>query len=97
MILRESKNESRFLPKELKFAIRKEIRQKCRQEAIRILELAEETDRQEFLKHHKEGNGNLCCLQLDFIKKKLIEKRQWEYNPNDCFKDPLSALDNNLK
>lgn len=80
--------ENRFLSKELKFAIRKELRKECRQEAIKILELADDKDREDFLKYHKLDQGNLCCLVLDFAKKKLIDAKKWVYNPNDCFEDP---------
>ena len=82
-----------FLSKEIKFAIRKEIRKECRQEAIRILELAEEKDREDFLKYHKEDQGNICCMVLDFAKKKLVEKGVMEQKPNDCFEDPTIHLE----
>jgi len=87
-MFREMRKEVRFLPKEIKMAIRKELRQECRQEAIKILELADEKDRQDFLKYHQEDKGNICCLVLDFAKKKLIEAKKWEYNSNDCFNAP---------
>jgi len=87
------RKEVKFLPKEIKFAIRKEIRKECRQEAIRILELAEEKDREDFLKYHKEDQGNICCMVLDFAKKKLVEKGVMEQKPNDCFEDPTIHLE----
>lgn len=91
MMFKES-GQLLFLPKEIKFAIRKEIRQECRQEAIRILELADDKDREDFLKYHQEDKGNICCMVLDFAKKKLIDAGKWQYNPNDCFKDPTTFL-----
>jgi len=96
-MFREMRNEIRFLPKEIKFAIRKELRQECRQEAIKILELGDEKDREDFLKYHKEDKGNICCMVLDFAKKKLIEAGKWEYNPDDCFKDPNAWLGDDKK
>ncbi len=87
------RKEVKFLSKEIKFAIRKEIRKECRQEAIRILELAEEKDREDFLKYHKEDQGNICCMVLDFAKKKLVEKGVMEQKPNDCFEDPTIHLE----
>jgi hypothetical protein len=81
-----------FLPKEIKFAIRKEIRKECRQEAIKILELCDDKDREDFLKHHNENQGNICCLVLDFAKKKLIESGKMVQNSNDYFKDPYTWL-----
>jgi hypothetical protein len=92
-MFKEMRKEVKFLSKELKFAIRKELRQGCRQEAIKILELGDEKDREDFLKYHKLDQGNVCCLVLDFAKKKLIEVGKWKYNPNDCFKDPNAWLD----
>lgn len=83
----------KFLSKEIKFAIRKEIRQDCRQEAMKILELGDDKDREDFLKYHQEDQGNVCCMVLDFAKKKLIDAGKWEYNPKDCFKNPYTWLD----
>jgi len=73
--------------KEIKKAIRNEIRKDCREEALKILELGDDKDREDFLKYHNEDSGNICCLVLDFAKKKLIEAGKWEYNPEDCFND----------
>lgn len=81
-----------FLSKEIKFAIRKEICKECRQEAIKILELGDNKDREDFLKYHLEDNGNICCMVLDFAKKKLVETGKWKYNPIDCFNDPNSFM-----
>ena len=83
----------KFLSKEIKFAIRKEIRKECRQEAIKILELGDDKDREDFLKYHQENQGNICCMVLDFAKKKLLDTGKWEYNPDDCFKNPYTWLD----
>jgi hypothetical protein len=82
-----------FLSKEIKFAIRKEIRKECRQEAIKILELGDDKDREDFLKYHQENKGNICCMVLDFAKKKLLDAGKWKYNTNDCFKNPYTWLD----
>jgi hypothetical protein len=90
-------NNLKFLPKEIKFAIRKEIRKECRQEAMKILELGDDKDREDFLKYHNDNQGNVCCLVLDFAKKKLIEAKKWEYNSNDCFKDPITWLNDKNK
>ena len=79
---------SKFLSKEIKMAIRHELRQDCRQEAIKILELGDDKDRGDFLKYHNEDQGNICCMVLDFAKKKLIDAKKWEYNSKDCFNDP---------
>lgn len=87
------RKESKFLPKEIKFAIRKEIHSECRQEAMRILELSDDKDREDFLKYHRDNNGNICCMVLDFAKKKLVETGKMEQKPNDCFKDPMIWLD----
>ncbi len=85
------------LSKEIKFAIRKEIRQECRQEAMKILALGDDKDRKDFLKYHKLGQGNICCLILDFAKKKLIEAQKWEQNEKDCFKNPTILLNGKNK
>lgn len=83
--------------KKCKKAVNKEIREECREEALRILELADDEDRQEFIKYHKENKGNICCLVLDFAKKKLVEKGKLEQKETDFFKDPNEWLDNGNK
>lgn len=86
-------NESKSLSKELKSAVRKEIRKECRKEAIRILELGDDEDRNDFLKYHKLNQGNVCCLVLDFAKKKLVESGKMKQEPKDCFENPNIWLD----
>lgn len=87
-----------FLSKEIKFAIRKELRKDCRQEAIKILELGDDKDREEFLKYYQEDKGNICCLVLDFAKKKLVEAGKMVQNNDDCFKEyNIWAGENNKK
>jgi len=80
--------DNNHLSKELKFAIRKELRKECRQEAIKILELGDDKDREDFMKYHNLDQGNVCCLVLDFAKKKLVESGKMKQEPNDCFEDP---------
>lgn len=80
------------LSKELKQAIVAEIRKDCREEARKILELTDDKERIEFLTYHKEDKGNICCLVLDFAKKKLIEAGKMELKETDCFKDPNDWL-----
>ena len=80
------------LSKELKQAIVAEIRKDCREEARKILELTNDKERIEFLNYHKEDKGNICCLVLDFAKKKLVEEGKMELNESDCFKDPNDWL-----
>lgn len=46
-----------MLSKELKQAIRSELRKDCREEAKKILELGDDKDRQDFLKYHNEDKG----------------------------------------
>jgi hypothetical protein len=82
-----------ILFEECKKAVRKEIRKDCWKEAYVILEHCEEKDRQDFLKYHKEDKGNICCMVLDFAKKKLVEAGKIEQKPDDCFKDPYLWLD----
>lgn len=81
--------------KELKKAVNIELREDCRKEALKILELGDDKDREDFLKYHKEDSGNICCLVLDYAKKKLIEVGKWEYNPDDCFNDPFKPFEDN--
>jgi len=82
---------------ECKKAVEIEIRLDCRQEAMQILELANKKDRMEFLKYHRENQGNICCLVLDFAKKELVNSGKMEQKENDCFKDPYIWFHENNK
>ena len=73
------------LSKELNKAVESEIRKDCRHEAKTILSLTTDKNRDEFLHHHKEDNGNICCLVLDFAKKELVEEKKMIQNDNDNF------------
>jgi hypothetical protein len=81
------------LSPELKKAIQIELRKDCQEEAIKILELADEKDREDFLKYHQRDLGNLCCVVLDFAKKKLVEEGKLEQKEGDCFEDPFKWLE----
>jgi len=71
-----------------KRAVRKEIRKDCWKEAYKILELCDEKDRQDFMRYHNEDKGNICCLVLDYAKKKLVEEGKMKQKESDCFHDP---------
>ena len=80
-----------------KKAVNKEIRKECRKEAIRILELCDDKDRQNFLGYSKkEGGGNVCCLLLDFEKKRLVDEGKMEQKPEDCFKNPYTWINETI-
>ena len=85
--------------KNCKRIVRHEIRKECRDEAIKILELADENERQEFIKYHLEDKGNICCLHLDYLKGKLVKEGKVEQKPDDYFHDPFIFLNeiNNKK
>jgi len=76
--------ESELLEK-CKIAVEKEICKECRQEALKILEFGDDKDRKDFLKYHKKDQGNICCLVLDFAKKKLVDASKMEQKKDDCF------------
>jgi hypothetical protein len=93
-----TKNKKMKIPVDILFenckkAVNKEIRQECREEALKILELCEETERQDFLKYHNEDKGNICCMVLDFAKKKLVGEGKMEQKPGDYFKNSYIWLD----
>ena len=70
-------------------AARKEIRKEFHDEAKEILRMASDEDRREFMKYHKRGDGNICCLVLDKIKRDLIVEGKMVLNENDGFGKPL--------
>jgi predicted nucleic acid-binding protein len=76
-----------------KKAVNKEIRKDCREEALKILELCDKKERQEFLRYSKKlDGGNICCLVLDYTKGKLVKEGKMEQKEDNCFHDPTDWL-----
>ena len=80
--------------KELNKAVNIELRKECREEALKILVLTDDKYRKQFMEYHMKDQGTICCLVLDFAKKKLIEAKKWVYNSEDCFNN---LFDDELK
>lgn len=78
-----------MLSKELKLAVQKELRKGCWKEAKKILELTDDKDREEFMKYHLEDKGNICCIILDYAKKKLVDSGKMAQKDSDQFKSPF--------
>jgi len=80
-------NEKKFpvLSQELKDAVNYEIREDLRYEAELILTMTTDENRKDFMKYHKQDNGNICCLVLDFAKRELVEQKKMIQNDNDGF------------
>jgi hypothetical protein len=60
--------------RQLKNAIKKQIREESQVEALLILLQAGDEAQDEFLKYHREDSGNVCCMVLDKWKDKLVEQ-----------------------
>lgn len=73
------------ITKEIRTAVRIQLRKDCRREALNILELCEDKDRKDFLEKHYSDDGSICCLILDFAKKKLVDKGILVQNDSDAF------------
>jgi len=73
------------ISKELRKAIRIEIRKDLRHEAEIILMLTTDKNREDFLQYHNEDKGNVCCMVLDYAKKQLVEEKKMIQNDNDGF------------
>jgi len=73
------------LSKELRKAVKREIRKDLVHEAETILLLTTDKNREDFLKYHNEDNGNICCLVLDFAKRELVKENKMIQNDNDGF------------
>jgi hypothetical protein len=77
------------LSEEIKKAVQSEIRKDCWREAKTILSMTTDKNRDEFLQYHKEDNGNICCLVLDFAKMELVKEGVLEQKDTDKFGKPL--------
>jgi hypothetical protein len=73
------------LTKEIKFAVKRTIREDAIKEAELILSLCSEIDREEFMQNYYDDKGNICCLVLDFAKKELVEQGILEQKDSDAF------------
>lgn len=73
------------LSKELKEALESEIREDARVEAERILIMTNDQNRYDFLNHYIKGDGNICCLVLDYAKRNLVEEGLMVQRTNDAF------------
>ena len=60
--------------RQLKNAIKKQIREESQVEALLILLQAGDEAQDEFLKYHRKDSGNVCCMVLDKWKDKLVEQ-----------------------
>lgn len=70
---------------DLQKAINKEIREELRYEAMTVLLLTTDDNREEFLKYHREDKGNICCLVVDKAKEELVKEKKLKQNKNDGF------------
>ena len=75
---------------EVKKIVNAVLCKESRKEAMDILTLSSEDDVQKFIKYYKEDNYNVCCLHLDFLKDKLVEKGLMK--DEGCFGHPFGNL-----
>lgn len=73
------------LSSDIQKVINKEIREELRYEAMTVLLLTTDENREEFLKYHREDKGNLCCLVVDKAKEELVKEKKLKQNKNDGF------------
>lgn len=74
-----------ILSKELIEALESEIREDAQAEAGRILTMTNDQNRHDFLSHYLKGDGNICCLVLDYAKRNLVEQGLMVQQTNDAF------------
>ena len=65
-----------------------EIAEEYRKEAIKILQLTTDEYRQDFVKKHKQDQGNICCLILDRAKYELVKEEKMTQKDDDAFGSP---------
>ena len=70
-------------------AINNEIAIAYRKEAREIIALTTDEIRNEFLKYHKEDNGNICCMVLDKAKYDLVNEGKLKLKDSDGFGKPF--------
>jgi hypothetical protein len=75
----------RKLTPEIHTAVKEIIRDNLRYEALEILFLTTEKERQNFLDEYKNDRGNICCLILDYAKKDLEKRGVLKIKEGDGF------------
>ena len=70
---------------EIKTAVEDVIRDDLHNEALEILSLGTNDDRQDFMTAYNDDKGNICCLILDYAKKGLVKKGILEQKDTDGF------------
>lgn len=75
----------RKITPELLKAVNETIREDLRDEAVELLFLGSNDDRNDFLEAYEKDQGNICCLILDYAKRELIKKGILEQRELDSF------------
>jgi len=65
------------------------IAKEYRDEAKQIIRLTTDKHRQDFLKYHRNDQGNICCLVLDTAMRDLISEGKIIPNEKHAFGNPL--------
>jgi uncharacterized protein YnzC (UPF0291/DUF896 family) len=78
------KNE-KPLPEEYTEIVNKVLKKTARKEALLILTLAEDKEREEFREYYLKEQENNCCNSLDFFKYILFKNNLIDHKKQDFF------------
>ena len=72
--------------------VKEVIREDCREEAKKILELSDEEVLDEFISYYDKKQFNIVCLVVDSAVDKLIENNKWIIKKGGYFKGMKAAF-----
>ena len=71
--------------KDLNKIVKRLIREDAREEANKILSLATDTEKNQFLDYWQKKQHNVCCMVLDTIKNRLVIDKKMKQHSKDAF------------
>lgn len=78
----------------IKKVITKVIEKKARKEALLIMSIASDKDREDFILYYKANNYNAVCMTIDFSKWNLVKNKKITHSPKAYFGEPFLSVVN---
>lgn len=65
--------------------INKVIKKEAREEALKVMAMAEKKDLDDFFTHYEKQSFNVVCMVIDKVKTDLVKSNKLTQNPDDHF------------
>lgn len=74
---------------EIKKIIQEVVLNKARKQAFKIMSVAFEKDKIDFINYYKKGNYNAVCSTIDYAKWNLVKANKLKHKKKDHFGAPF--------